>query len=75
MTRWPNLWSLLTGQIFSSAQSQPLEDAKRRRSEALRVVQEADGRGDDRDLGRALMLARQATREELELSRSFGGVR
>lgn len=55
--------------LFRSAQSQPLEDARARRSEALRAVQDATERRDDRDLGRALMVLRQATHDELSAAR------
>lgn len=50
------------------------------RKEALRLYADAEARGDTRDQGRYFMIARQCTREDLELSRSsldsapsFGG--
>lgn len=52
---------------FRSSQSQPLKDARARRAEALRAAKEAEARHDDRDLGRALMCATQATADVLRL--------
>jgi hypothetical protein len=62
--------------LFGSARSQPCADAQERspdtlsllrqaRAEARRKVTEAEDRGDTRDYGRALMVLRQATHDEL----------
>jgi hypothetical protein len=56
------------GRFFSSL-SQPIPTLKARRSQALRDVENARRRGDDRDYGRALMVLRQVTHEELRAGR------
>lgn len=53
---------------FIRSRSRPVrtrEPISRARSEAFAKVKEAEDRGDTRDLGRALMVLRQATHDEL----------
>lgn len=54
MTRWPRLWSLLTGK--------PLTDP---RAQAMADLRAAEARRDDRDIGRARMRLMAATHDEL----------
>jgi len=54
--------------LVGSSQSHPCADAQERRHEALRAVEDAAQRGDDRDYGRALMELRQATSDALAAS-------
>jgi len=60
MTRWPQLWALLTGKPA-------LTDAQRRAQEAKDRAEAAYQRGDTRGYGRALMDLQQAQIERLEL--------
>ena len=62
------MFSRIVALLFGPARSQPSADVvMRRRSEALARVEAAYKRGDSRDYGRALMLARQATVDALRV--------
>lgn len=58
MTRWPNLYELLTGKPA-------LTDVQRRVAEAKARAEAAYQRRDDRDFGRAMMDLRSAQHERL----------
>lgn len=60
--RWLVAW---LKSFRGSARSQPLEDAQERRSEILRLLRQAEDRGDSREIGRLRMILAAATHAEL----------
>lgn len=60
VTRWPNLWLLLTGEI-------PYTPAQRQAGDAWTRAKAAEERGDDRSLGRARMELVEAQCQRLRL--------